>query len=626
MSQNQNKLGQYTLLEKIAQGGMAEVYKAKTKDTHSLERLVVIKRILPHIAANPEYVEMLIDEAKIAVHFTHGNIAQIYDLGRIGEDYFIVMEYVDGHTLSQIFRALNEREQRMPIDILLYCLIELCHGLSYIHRKKGPNGVPLGVVHRDISPQNIILSYTGNVKIIDFGVAKADFIEGKTEDGVLKGKFAYMSPEQTRSGDLDHRSDIFSTGILLWELATGQRLFKKKSHKDTVKAVQKAKFDLASSIRFDLPKELDKILKCALARNPKHRYSDALEMGEELAKVLFKLNPQFKPIHAAKFLYKLFGPESDEKEISHSELTASNSDQKHRKKQNQYDDKTPTHKDLMITSTPDNNEEPTLKDKQPTQKSKNIRLPWNIKFNSLTFYFMITVLIFIMGSLFSVFTHWTSRSGHLILKNHNEKMQIFLNGEPLQVVNNQEIPIVSNTEHVLEISQPQYQNKTLTFKTSPSEHKIVDLTLDKEPSTGELTLVTTPQGARIYIDDVLQPQSTPATIKNLSSDKSHTIKLDLPHYKTIVKTIQIEAGKETRVYQPLEFQYAQLLITSSPGLATVFIDSKEVGQTPYFNESLTLGSTHIVTVSKEGYMPETRQIESLTENMDLHFTLKPRVE
>ena len=161
--QTQKRLGNYTLLDKIAQGGMAQVYKAKTYDHSGEERLVVIKRILPHISADPEYVEMLIDEAKIAVNFNHGNIAQIYDLGRVDEDYFIVMEYVDGKTFSQIAKRLKQIGKQIPLDILLYCFIELCRGLSYIHNKKSSDGKALRVVHRDVSPQNIILSYTGKL-------------------------------------------------------------------------------------------------------------------------------------------------------------------------------------------------------------------------------------------------------------------------------------------------------------------------------------------------------------------------------------------------------------------------------------------------------------------------------
>lgn len=613
MSENANKLGQYTLLDKIAQGGMAEVFKAKTRDAKSLERLVVIKRILPHIAANPEYVEMLIDEAKIAVHFTHGNIAQIYDLGRTGEDYFIVMEYVDGKTLSQIFRALNEREQRIPIDILLYCLIELCHGLSYIHRKKGPNGVPLGVVHRDISPQNIILSYSGNVKIIDFGVARADFIEGKTEDGVLKGKFAYMSPEQTKAGPIDYRSDIFSTGILLWELSTGQRLFKRKTHKETVKAVQKAKFDLPSKIRLDLPKEMDVVIKRALAKNARSRYDDAIEMAEDLEKILFKINPEFRPIAAAKFLYKLFGPESDEQDLSHSELTASNS---------------PLSKvpplPTPIAKKP-LEDEATLKEKlSQIEKTPLGKRHWPWKMNTLTSYFVLAFAVFILGSFYAFLTHWSGTNAHLVFKNRGSGMTVMLDGHILPKDSGNEIPITPNDDHLLDVQQEKFISKTLHLNLKPGEHMTVDLALEKIPDSGDLVIVTNPQGAEIWLNGTLQSQKTPATLKNLKANEPFVLELRLTHYKSVTKNIEILAGNETKIFQPLEFQYAKLLVTSTPPEALVFIDGKEVGITPYFDDHILPGKNHAVTVSADGYSPETKTLELAADTQELHFVLKAR--
>ncbi|MDO8520011.1 MAG: serine/threonine-protein kinase [Deltaproteobacteria bacterium] len=312
MPENELKLGDYLILEKIAHGGMAQIYKAKTADPKGIERLVVIKRILPHISSNPEYVEMLIDEAKIAVHFNHGNIAQIYDLGRIENDYFIVMEYVDGKTVGQVLRDFNERGERLPLDLIVFALAEVCRGLDYMHRKTGADGNSLGVVHRDISPQNIIISYSGTVKIIDFGVAKSLDKLSQTESGVLKGKFAYMSPEQAEGDQIDRRSDIFAAGILLWELLTGERLFKRKTNPETVKAVRKAAVKHPSKYRIDIPRTLDKIVMKALERRRGARYQWASDMAADLTRVLYELNPDFRPLHVTELLYRYFGPEVDE--------------------------------------------------------------------------------------------------------------------------------------------------------------------------------------------------------------------------------------------------------------------------------------------------------------------------
>src|SRR5262245_44325079 len=165
--------GHYFILEKIAQGGMAEIFKGLTYDFSGIKKFIVIKRILPHIAANKEFIDMLVSEAKIAVNLSHGNIAQIFDLGKVGSDYFIVMEYVDGKSLSQIQRKCLEKGILLPVEYCAYFVSELCNGLDYIHRRKDESGNELKIVHRDISPQNVIVSYSGNVKIVDFGVAKA---------------------------------------------------------------------------------------------------------------------------------------------------------------------------------------------------------------------------------------------------------------------------------------------------------------------------------------------------------------------------------------------------------------------------------------------------------------------
>ncbi len=299
-------LGHYRLVEKIAQGGMAEVYRAETFDPNGLKREVVIKRILPHIASHREFIDMLIDEAKIAVQFNHGNIAQVYDLGKVGNDYFIVMEHVPGYTLQQVLKQATTRNSRLPISCVLYVVSELCAGLAYMHHKEGPDGKPLGVVHRDISPQNIILSPSGLVKLIDFGVAKAADKITITESGVLKGKFAYMSPEQAMGDPLDSRSDVFSAGIILWEMLSGERLFRKKNNTETLKAVKKANIPSLSSYRKDLPKGLLRAVEKVLARNRRRRYGSAANLQTDLLHLLYANFPTFKPAELVEYVKGLF--------------------------------------------------------------------------------------------------------------------------------------------------------------------------------------------------------------------------------------------------------------------------------------------------------------------------------
>lgn len=620
--ESENQLGQYTLLEKIAQGGMAQVFKAKTTDANGIERLVVIKRILPHIASHPEYVEMLIDEAKIAVHFTHGNIAQVYDLGRILDDYFIVMEYVDGKTLSQIFRALSEKNKKIPLDILLYCLIEVCHGLSYIHRKKGPNGQNLGVVHRDISPQNIILSYSGNVKIIDFGVAKADFIEGKTEDGVLKGKFAYMSPEQTKGQKLDHRSDIFSTGILLWELATNQRLFKRKTHRDTVKAVQKTKFDLPSKINSHIPKAFDKIVKKALQRSMRFRYQDAMKMAEDLEKILFEINPDFRPVEAAKFLYKLFGPEEDEKEYSHSLFSSDPISEKSNASKDALHAEasalTPAHAVVV--------DEPTLRDENSRQ-NKTPAMKFNFKGKMSPFAKSILggSLVFFVGTLYAVLSHWASDKAYLVFENRHPQMLVTLDHEKLPQAAQHEIPVSANTEHLLIIERQGFDKKIFRFTLEKGEHKHLDLSQNEKASLGSLQLTTEPAGATVIVNSQKQTATTPILLEELDPDKTYIVEFSLPGYQTVARAVEILAGKQTTIHQPLTLEFAKIAVTSTPSQAQVFLNGKEVGLTPLEIKTIIPNRNHSLTVLLPLYQSKSQNFQiKAGEMQNLHFELSPR--
>ena len=217
--------GKYYLLERINVGGMAEVFKAKAFGVEGFERLVAVKRILPNIAEDEEFITMFIDEAKIAVQLQHANIAQIFDLGKVEDSYFIALEYVYGKDLRAIFDHLRKVSDRMPTAQVCYVMMQVCEGLDYAHNKRDAQGRDLNLVHRDVSPQNVLVGYEGEIKLVDFGIAKAAGKASKTQAGILKGKFGYMSPEQVRGLPVDRRSDVFAVGICLYELLTGERLF-----------------------------------------------------------------------------------------------------------------------------------------------------------------------------------------------------------------------------------------------------------------------------------------------------------------------------------------------------------------------------------------------------------------
>lgn len=594
---SQSKLGQYTLLEKIAQGGMAQVFKAKTIDPTGIERLVVIKRILPHVSSQPEYVDMLVSEAKIAVQFTHGNIAQIYDLGRVGEDYFIVMEYVDGKTFSHMFKALAERHQKFPLDVLLYCFIEICHGLSYIHNKMGAHGEKLGVIHRDISPQNIILTYAGNVKIIDFGVAKADFIEGQTEHGVLKGKFAYMSPEQTKAGKLDYRSDIFSLGTLLWEMLTGERLFKRKSNKETVQAVQKAKFDLPSVKRADIPKALDKIVKKALSKSPRFRYQDARDMAQDLEKLLFKINPDFRPILAAKYLYDLFGPGDGEEELTppffvkSKVYTADDSPTNHsQRSQSKFSIKKVVD-DITVKTMKRKFDDMTPIVAVGQKKAREIK-KW--------FLVALVLVVFLWGSSYVYHVHQLRQKAYLTFIGADENMTVLINDRPIKNFEDA-VEIKAEKNYLIEIQKEGYKTFVKKIKLRSLENKIVQVRLKKDVLPfGDLVIDTIPQGATVYLDDKEKPEKTPMSMKSLDSGKKYIVGLYLDDHKFVKKEVFIEAGKQVKIKVPLPVDYATLKVTTEPTDAAVYLDGKLLGHSPIDISKVLPGEKRILEIKKIG--------------------------
>ena len=302
-------LGPYTLLRRLAVGGMAEVYVAKAKGIGGFEKLVAIKVIHPRFSEDEHFVQMMVEEAKLSVLLTHANIAQTFDLGCIDGTYFIVMEFIDGADVYKLLKRAADKPARVPLDLCAFIVAEVCQGLDYAHNKRDMTGAPLSIVHRDISPQNILLSFAGEVKIVDFGIAKAAMRSGQTEVGVIKGKYYYMSPEQAWADPVDHRSDIFSLGIVLHELLTGKLLYDEDNLPRLLDRVRKADIAPPSRQRADIPPALDAIVMKALAKYPAERYPSAHEFGQALTRFLYQERPGFTAVRLSGMMSQLFPDE-----------------------------------------------------------------------------------------------------------------------------------------------------------------------------------------------------------------------------------------------------------------------------------------------------------------------------
>ncbi|HVS00332.1 MAG TPA: TonB family protein [Thermoanaerobaculia bacterium] len=285
------RFGQYEMLERIAIGGMAEVWKARMRGVEGFQKTVAIKKILPHMTDNSEFIGMFIDEAKLAAQLNHPNIVHIYDLGKIGRDYYIAMEYVDGKDLRSLLNAARRKGMPLPMGLALLVGSRLASALDYAHRKRDFEGQELGLVHRDVSPQNVLLTAEGDVKLCDFGIAKAVSKVGQTQMGALKGKLQYMSPEQAWGRAIDARSDIFSLGAVLFEMLTGERLFPGDTEMSVLEAVRQVRIRSPRQVVPTIPKEVDDVVLKALAKEPEDRFPTAGEMAQRLESALAALTP-----------------------------------------------------------------------------------------------------------------------------------------------------------------------------------------------------------------------------------------------------------------------------------------------------------------------------------------------
>ncbi len=276
------RIGRYELIHRLAVGGMAEIYLARATGIEGFEKLVVLKRILPQYANSREFVAMFLDEARLSATLQHPNIAQVYDIGQFEDSYFFTMEYIRGEDVRTILKTAVAGRKRVPLANVLTIIAGAAAGLHAAHEKTTIDGEPLGIVHRDVSPSNVLVSYDGGVKLVDFGVAKAAQRQSKTQAGTLKGKVSYMSPEQCRGKPLDRRSDIFALGILLFEMTTHRRLFKGESEFEIMMKIVNEDVAPPSKTFPKYPAALEKILMRALARDREKRYSTAQEMQVDL--------------------------------------------------------------------------------------------------------------------------------------------------------------------------------------------------------------------------------------------------------------------------------------------------------------------------------------------------------
>ena len=303
------RLGSYEILRQLARGGMAELFLARTVGPESFEKLVVLKKILPKFADNPKFVRLFLDEARLAAALDHPHIAHVYDLGKVETSYFFTMEYVHGQDLHATVKRVARLGRRIPIGHAVQLAHAVASALHYAHERRASDGSLLGIVHRDVSPSNVLIAYDGAIKLVDFGVAKAATSTVKTRTGTLKGKISYMSPEQAKGSPIDRRSDIFALGTVLWELVTSHRLFKAENDLATIQRIINSETQPPTELREDCPPELETIILKALAVDVNERYSTAEELQLDLEELAREHKLVQSTVALRAYMHELFADE-----------------------------------------------------------------------------------------------------------------------------------------------------------------------------------------------------------------------------------------------------------------------------------------------------------------------------
>ena len=615
--------GNYFLLEKLNTGGMAEVFKAKTFGVEGFERIVAVKKILPTIAEDKEFISMFIDEAKIAVQLQHANIVQIFDLGNINGDYYIAMEYVAGHDLRVIFDRCVRTNQKLDIGCVCYIISKICEGLDYAHNKKDASGEPMNIIHRDISPQNILISYDGDCKLIDFGIAKATNKSSATQVGILKGKFSYMSPEQVSGkANLDRRSDVFALGIVLYEMLTLKRLFLGASDFETLEKIRKVEVSPPTLYNSDIPEKLEDIVLKALEKDVDARYQTAAELQAALQRFMISENIYYSGKELSEFCHKMFAQEIalEQKKVEfYKRLT----------------------RDVLMEAkkaSQDAEDETSFYDQHNVPKMSNVQFEAvNPGRQSAP-----------KQAIYAELDDFVPPSNNIVYSQKNAPPQPETLDDIVSshVESDKAVPRKSITTDAIVINKGRETILTPVNNSGSKMRSIfiaIVLTLmliigvilvlgvvfnSKDTLDGQLQFTVYPEDVQVWIEIDDQPRK-PVDATPIKVNKLHT-KKDT-HYRIGAEGFQVAEGNILAdpdfqniniELQPINLTTLKLYVNLDG--ATVKIDGEPIEGVRHFEVSDIASGEHLVTVTKDGYKPEEKTVSIKSgEVLNLTFDLKP---
>ncbi len=626
------QFGKYLLLKKLAVGGMAEIYRAKTYGVDGFEKELVIKRILPHCSADKDFIDMLIQEAKLSVLLSHANIVQVYDLSKVNDDYYIAMELIHGVNLRDIMYRCREIGKPLPTAIAVYIASEICKGLDYAHRKTDQNNQPLNIVHRDVSPQNILLSYEGEVKIVDFGIAKAAMNISHTLAGILKGKIAYMSPEQAMGKTVDSRTDIFSAGILLYEMLSGQKLFTGESQFEVLKKIRITRVS-PDSLPDSIPEQLRPIVVKALAYEVEERYQTAGDMQIDLTKYLYTNHVDFSPRRLAQFIKELFTDslraeqELKAKETAADGLTSTMSVEEGAKQVSIVQREGMAEEDTARTERP-REKTPEPREKTPLPKPRRTATPPPKagKKSAIGKFIAASVILAVLGWLAYRFipmkavpekvaeppaAQLPAVKGSVRVVSTPEGAKILLDGQDTGKITP---AVVADLEtggvYRLRVEKEEYSPAEMEVKITGPEEKGVTLTL--APAAGTLEIVTEPSGASIVVDGVPTGKQSPATLENLKLKTDLKIVISKNEYEDFEQVVNLTSSKTQKIstkLTPISPSLGRISVNSTPAGAKVFIDDKDTGRTTPAAIANLASKKYEVGLKLDGFQEWSREYE-----------------
>ncbi len=592
--------GKYYLLERVNVGGMAEVYKAKAFGEEGFERILAVKKILASIAEDEAFINMFIDEAKITGNLNHPNICQVFDLGIADSSHFIAMEYIAGKDLKTIFERARRLGERVSIPKICFEIMKICEGLLHAHGKKDAQGQPLEIVHRDISPQNILISYEGEVKIIDFGIAKASGKTSQTQVGILKGKFSYMSPEQVRGLHVDHRSDIFSLGIVMYELLTLERLFLGESDFDTLEKIRKVEMSPPSLYNPHIPQELERICLKALAKSPEDRYQTGGEFAEDIEKFMRAQGFYFSNKDLATYMKEAFSADI-EFEV---------------KKLDYY-------RSLNLKPI-----EPGRVEVQPAPQRPSRGLSWGEEEMET-----------------QIFDREDDISEADIVRSASARPTVEFDrwdGDDMSFTDEAPARTVQPTEQMSAVNPKSHRvavNPTMTHR--PKKSRVLVYTAIAVFLLGvvaiiiwntfrpNMEVIAEPTSVQIWVNgEMVHNGETPHKILLPSGPVKVELKRD--GFETYAEELNVERGGTFRLKQnlnaidkvPANDNASKMMVKTTPAGATIEINGTKYDKvTPFTFEDLGTGP-YAVKISKEGFLPEERTLKTLTA-AGLDVSLKP---